>query len=123
MVQAIYAPGDVAGHVLFTHSAGKEAVRGVRDAFYPVKGELTDFVPWCTFTDPELAHAGLTTAEAEAKHGDDVEVYRMELRHSDRARADGASEGCIVVVTAKGKLVGAHILAPSAGEMIHELAM
>jgi len=122
-VPSIYASGDVAGRFLFTHSAGYEAVRAVRDAFYPGKGKVTDFVPWCTFTDPELAHAGLTVAEAEKKHGDDVEVWRLELSHSDRARADGASEGCIVVVTAKGKLVGAHILAPSAGEMIHELAM
>lgn len=122
-VPSIYAAGDVAGRFLFTHAAAYEAVRAVRDAFYPGKGKVTDFVPWCTFTDPELAHAGLTVAEAEKKHGDDVEVYRMELSHSDRARADGASEGCIVVVTAKGRLVGAHILAPSAGEMIHELAL
>ena len=122
-VPSIYAAGDVAGRFLFTHSAAYEAVRAVRDAFYPGKGRVTDFVPWCTFTDPELAHAGLTVAEAEKKHGDDVEVYRMELAHSDRARAESASEGAIVVVTAKGKLVGAHILAPSAGEMIHELAM
>jgi len=122
-VPSIYAAGDVAGRFLFTHSAAYEAVRAVRDAFYPGKGRVTGFVPWCTFTDPELAHAGLTVAEAEKKHGDDVEVWRMELAHSDRARADGASEGAIVVVTAKGKLVGAHILAPSAGEMIHELAM
>ena len=62
-------------------------------------------------------------AEAEKKHGDDVEVYRLDLSHSDRARADNATEGAIVVVTAKGKVVGAHILAPSAGEMIHELAL
>jgi len=122
-VPSIYAAGDVAGRFLFTHSAGYEAVRAVRDAFYPGKGKVTDFVPWCTFTDPELAHAGLTVAEAEARHGDDVEVWRMELAHSDRARAEGASEGAIVVVTAKGRLVGAHILAPSAGEMIHELAL
>ncbi len=122
-VPSIYAAGDVAGRFLFTHSAAYEGVRAVRDAFYPGKGKVTDFVPWCTFTDPELAHAGLTVAEAEKKHPDDVEVYRMELSHSDRARADGASEGCIVVVTAKGKLVGAQILAPAAGEMIHELAL
>ncbi|MDQ2826489.1 MAG: FAD-dependent oxidoreductase [Actinomycetota bacterium] len=122
-VPSVYAAGDVAGRFLFTHSAAYEAVRAVRDAFYPGKGKVTDFVPWCTFTDPELAHAGLTVAEAETKHGDDVEVWRMELSHSDRARADSASEGAITVVTAKGKLVGAHILAPSAGEMIHELAL
>jgi pyruvate/2-oxoglutarate dehydrogenase complex dihydrolipoamide dehydrogenase (E3) component len=122
-VPSIYAAGDLAGRYLFTHSAGYEGVRAVRDAFYPGKGKVTDFVPWCTFTDPELAHAGLTVAEAEAKHADDVEVYRIELRHSDRARADNASDGAVVLVTAKGKLVGAHILAPSAGEMIHELAL
>jgi pyruvate/2-oxoglutarate dehydrogenase complex dihydrolipoamide dehydrogenase (E3) component len=122
-VPSIYAAGDVAGRYLFTHSAAYEAVRAIRDAFFPGKGKVTDFVPWCTFTDPELAHAGLTVAEAEAKHGEDVEVYRMDLTHSDRARADNASDGAIVVVTAKGKLVGAHILAPSAGEMIHELAL
>jgi len=122
-IPSIYAAGDVAGRFLFTHSAAYEAVRAVRDAFYPGKGKVTDFVPWCTFTDPELAHAGLTVAEADAKYGDDVEVWRMELAHSDRARADSASTGAIVVVTAKGKVVGAHILAPSAGEMIHELAV
>ncbi len=121
-VPSIYAAGDVAGRFLFTHSAAYEGVRAIRDAFYPGKGKVTDFVPWCTFTDPELAHAGLTVAEAEKKHGDDVEVWRMELAHSDRARAESASEGSIVVVTSKGKVVGAHILAPSAGEMIHELA-
>jgi len=122
-VPSIYAAGDVAGRFLFTHSAAYETVRAIRDAFYPGKGKVTDFVPWCTFTDPELAHAGLTVAEAEKKHGDEVEVWRMELAHSDRARADGSPEGAIVVVTAKGKVVGAHILAPSAGEMIHELAV
>ncbi len=122
-VPSIYAAGDVAGRFLFTHSAAYEAVRAIRDAFYPGKGKVTDLVPWCTFTDPELAHAGLTVAEAEKKHGDDVEVWRMDLRHSDRARAESASEGAVVVVTAKGKVVGAHILAPSAGEMIHELAL
>jgi pyruvate/2-oxoglutarate dehydrogenase complex dihydrolipoamide dehydrogenase (E3) component len=122
-VPSIYAAGDVAGRFLFTHSAGYEGVRAVRDAFYPGKGKVTDFVPWCTFTDPELAHAGMTVAEAEKKHGDDIEVYRLDLSHSDRARADNATEGAIVVVTAKGKVVGAHILAPAAGEMIHELAL
>jgi pyruvate/2-oxoglutarate dehydrogenase complex dihydrolipoamide dehydrogenase (E3) component len=122
-VPSVYASGDVAGRYLFTHSAGYEAVRAIRDAFYPGKGKVTDFVPWCTFTDPELAHAGLTMAEAEQRHGEDVEVYRLELAHSDRARAENAAEGCIILVTVKGKLLGAHILAPTAGEMIHELAL
>src|SRR5438874_2303123 len=72
----------------------------------------------------ELAHAGLTIAEARARFGDDVDAWHLDLAHSDRARADSATEGSIIIVTAKRqKIVGAHILAPSAGEMIHELAL
>jgi pyruvate/2-oxoglutarate dehydrogenase complex dihydrolipoamide dehydrogenase (E3) component len=122
-VPSVYAAGDVAGRYLFTHSAAYEAVRAVRDMFFPGKGRVTDLVPWCTFTDPELAHAGLTIAEAERKHGGDIEVWRQELSHSDRARAEGETDGAIIIVTAGKKVVGAHILAPSAGEMIHELAL
>jgi pyruvate/2-oxoglutarate dehydrogenase complex dihydrolipoamide dehydrogenase (E3) component len=123
-VPSIYAAGDVAGRHLFTHSAGYEAVMAVRDMFFPGKGRAGELVPWCTFSDPELAHAGLTSAEAITEHGaGDVEVHRMTLDHSDRARADGSDDGAIVLVTAKGKLVGAHIAAASAGEMIHECVL
>jgi pyruvate/2-oxoglutarate dehydrogenase complex dihydrolipoamide dehydrogenase (E3) component len=122
-VRSIYAAGDVAGRYRFTHSAGYEAVRAVRDMFFPGKGNVDDFIPWCTFTDPELAHAGLTIAEAEAAFGDDMDVWRIDLTHNDRARTDSATEGAVVVVTTKGRVVGAHILAPAAGEMIHELAL
>jgi pyruvate/2-oxoglutarate dehydrogenase complex dihydrolipoamide dehydrogenase (E3) component len=122
-VRSIYAVGDVAGRVRFTHSAGYEGVRAVRDAFFPGKGTVNDVIPWCTFTDPELAHVGLTVDEAEARYGDSVDMWRVGLEHSDRARADGVTEGEVCVVTARGKVVGAHILAPAAGEMIHELAL
>ena len=122
-IDSIYAAGDVAGRFLFTHSAGYEAVRAVRDAFFPGKGKVDSVIPWCTFTDPELAHVGLTTAEAKARYGARVDVTRLDLTHSDRARTDSATDGAIVIVTAKGRVVGAHILAPAAGEMIHELAL
>jgi pyruvate/2-oxoglutarate dehydrogenase complex dihydrolipoamide dehydrogenase (E3) component len=123
-VPSVYAVGDLGGRYLFTHSAGYEGVRAVRDMFFPGRGKFTAFVPWCTFTDPELAHAGLTLAEAEQEHGaDDVDIWRQDLSHSDRARADGAPEGAIIAVTHKKRVVGAHILAPAAGEMIHELAL
>ena len=123
-LKSVYASGDVAGRFLFTHAAAYEAVRAIRDMFFPGKGKVRDSVPWCTFTDPELAHAGLTIAEARARFGDDVDVWHLDLAHSDRARADSATEGSIIIVTAKRqKIVGAHILAPSAGEMIHELAL
>jgi pyruvate/2-oxoglutarate dehydrogenase complex dihydrolipoamide dehydrogenase (E3) component len=113
----------VAGRTLFTHSAAYESVRAVRDMFFPGRGTADAMVPWCTFTDPELAHAGLTETEARERHGDDVEVWRHELAHSDRARAEGADDGAIVIVTAKERVVGAHVLAPAAGELIHELAL
>jgi len=122
-VPSVYAAGDVAGRFLFTHSAAYEGVRAVRDMFYPGKGKLTALIPWCTFTDPELAHAGLTEAEARERHGDDIRVWRLGLEHSDRARADSAADGAVVVITNKKKIVGAHILAPAAGEMIHELCL
>ncbi|MDP9387677.1 MAG: FAD-dependent oxidoreductase [Actinomycetota bacterium] len=123
-VPSVYAAGDVAGRYLFTHSAAHEALRAVRDMFFPGRGRVSDLVPWCTFTDPELAHAGLTEAEAREVHGDGVHVRRVDLDHSDRARADGDAEGrALAVCDAKGRLLGAHILAPNAGEMIHELAL
>ena len=123
-VKSIYAAGDVAGRYLFTHSAGYEAVRAIRDAFFPGKGKADELVPWCTFTDPELAHAGMTSKEAIDKYGDDAMVWRQDLVHNDRARADGAAEGAIVIVTGpKRKIVGAHILAPAAGEMLQELSL
>jgi pyruvate/2-oxoglutarate dehydrogenase complex dihydrolipoamide dehydrogenase (E3) component len=123
-VESIYAAGDVAGRYLFTHSAGYEAVRAVRNMFFPGSSKGPYAVPWCTFCDPELAHAGLTEAEAVSEHGaDDVAVWVQDLAHSDRARTDGAEDGAIKLVTAKGKLIGAHVLAPSAGEVIHEPAL
>ena len=123
-VRTVYAAGDVAGRTLFTHSAAYEGVRALRDMFFPGKGTLDATVPWCTFTDPELAHVGLTSAEAAERYGEDSHVWRIELDHNDRARADGADQGVIVLVTGpKRRIVGGHILSPSAGELLHELAL
>ena len=123
-VKSIYAAGDVAGRWLFTHSAGYEAARAVRNMFLPGASGGSYLVPWCTFTDPELAHAGLTEAQARAEHGDGaVAVWTRDLSHSDRARADSADDGELRIITAKGRIVGAHALSPSAGELIGELAL
>jgi pyruvate/2-oxoglutarate dehydrogenase complex dihydrolipoamide dehydrogenase (E3) component len=122
-IGTVYAAGDLAGRHLYTHAAAYEGVRAVRDMFFPGKGKVTAGVPWCTFTDPELAHVGLTEAEARERHRDAVELWHHDLSHNDRARADGAPAGAVTIVTHKKTIVGAHILAPAAGEMIHELAL
>jgi pyruvate/2-oxoglutarate dehydrogenase complex dihydrolipoamide dehydrogenase (E3) component len=125
LVPTIYVVGDAAaGRPQFTHSAAYDAVLAVRDMFFPGRGAASQLVPWCTFTEPELAHVGLTAAEARERHGPrHVEVHRHELAHNDRARADGTTEGLIIVVAVKDRIVGAHALAPAAGELIHELAV
>jgi pyruvate/2-oxoglutarate dehydrogenase complex dihydrolipoamide dehydrogenase (E3) component len=125
LVESIYVVGDAAkGRANFTHLAAHDAVLAVRDMFFPGRGSPSQLIPWCTFTDPELAHVGLTAAEARERHGGRaVAVHRHELADNDRARADGTTEGMILVVTANDRIVGAHALAPHAGEVIHELAL
>jgi pyruvate/2-oxoglutarate dehydrogenase complex dihydrolipoamide dehydrogenase (E3) component len=121
-VRSVYAAGDVAGRFLFTHSAGHEAAQAVRNMFFPWHAKAVSFVPWCTFSDPELAHAGLTATEARANGAGKVRVHELPLERSDRARTDAEEEGMVILVTAPERLVGAHALGPAAGELIHELA-
>jgi pyruvate/2-oxoglutarate dehydrogenase complex dihydrolipoamide dehydrogenase (E3) component len=125
LVPSIYVVGDAAaGRPPFTHTAAHDAVVAVRDMFFPGRGAPAQLVPWCTFTDPELAHAGLTAAQARERYGRrSVQVHRHELCDNDRARADGTTDGLLIVVTVKDRIVGAHALAPAAGELIHELAL
>jgi pyruvate/2-oxoglutarate dehydrogenase complex dihydrolipoamide dehydrogenase (E3) component len=125
IVSSIYAVGDAAaGRSLFTHSAAHDAVMAVRDMFLPGRGAAATLVPWVTFTDPQLAHVGMTATEARERFGERrVRVTRFDLADTDRARIDSTPEGMVMVVTARGKVVGGHILAPEAGEMIQELAL
>lgn len=121
---SIYVVGDANDRPDFTHVAAYDAVLAVRDMFLPGRGRVPRVVPWCTFTDPEVAHVGLTESEAIERHGARrVEVHRHDLTDSDRARTDGTTDGEIVVVTARGRIVGGHAICPHAGELIHELAL
>lgn len=123
-VGRIYAAGDVTGHPSFTHAAAHDAVAVVRDAFFPGRGRRARLVPWCTFTDPELAHVGLTEADARAQFGKGVRAWRFDLAGTDRARTDGVADAEMVAITdGSRRLVGAHILAPHAGDMIGELVL
>jgi pyruvate/2-oxoglutarate dehydrogenase complex dihydrolipoamide dehydrogenase (E3) component len=120
----VWAAGDVVGGPHFTHLAGHNAALVVRNAFFPGLNETPTTVPSCTFTDPELAHVGLTHAQAEEQFGSrSTKVWRRSLARSDRALADGVTTGQVLVVTVKDRVVGASILSPSAGELITEFTI
>lgn len=121
----IFAAGDVTGGLRFTHVADHEARSVVRNALFPFPSRVRyDSVPWCTFTDPELAHVGLTEAEARERDGDGVRTYVYDLEGLDRAITDRAASGCVKLVTdARGRILGGHLLAPEAGTMIAEVAL
>lgn len=115
----IYAIGDAAGGLQFTHVAGWHAGIVIRQAVLglPAKAD-SRAVPRATFTDPELAHVGLTEAEARAAHGTALSVVRAEFAHNDRAQAEGKAQGLVKVMVVKGRPVGASIVGPQAGELI-----
>ena len=85
----VYAIGDVAGGLQFTHVAGYQAGVIIRSALFglPAK-QSTNHIPWATYTDPELAQVGLTEAGAREAHGDKVEVVRFDIHHNDRLIAE-----------------------------------
>jgi pyruvate/2-oxoglutarate dehydrogenase complex dihydrolipoamide dehydrogenase (E3) component len=114
----IFAIGDVAGSYQFTHLANYHAGIVIRNALFrlPAKAS-TAALPWVTYTDPELAHVGLTEAQARAS-GAAVEVARFTYRENDRAQAERATEGFIKVVAAKGRVLGASIVGAQAGEIV-----
>jgi len=118
----IYGAGDVTGRYLFTHAAGYEGGIVLSNAVLhlPRKVNYT-FMPWCTYTDPELARAGLTEAQAREKYGDDIRIYRWEHKDVDRAKTDLATEGISkFICDKKGLLLGIHILGHGAAELMHE---
>ena len=111
----IFAIGDCAGGPQFTHIAGAHGGIVISRALFglPAKTDYTA-LPWVTFTDPELAHAGLTEAEAPG-----CRTLIQPLEDNDRARAEGIAEGMAkLVLSPRGVILGVTIVAPGAGEMI-----
>lgn len=116
----IYAAGDVIGGYQFTHAAGYHAGIVIRNALFrlPAKN-APSALPWVTYTDPELAHVGLSEADARKTFGDDIRVLRADFAHNDRAQAEGHTEGFVkAVVSRRGKILGATIVGLHAGELI-----
>jgi pyruvate/2-oxoglutarate dehydrogenase complex dihydrolipoamide dehydrogenase (E3) component len=118
----IYACGDVAGPYQFSHMAEYQARIAAWNALFPLKrsADYANYL-WCTFTDPEFAHAGLTEDEARRARGDAIKVYRWAYGQTDRGRTDGAEFGMAKFICDRShRLLGAHILGARAGELIHE---
>ena len=113
----VYAIGDVAGGLQFTHVAGYHAGIIIRRLLFKVPAKANAVTPWCTYTDPELAHVGLTEASAREK-GLTVSIARWPLHDNDRAQAERELHGLAKVVVVKGRVVGATIVAPHAGDLI-----
>lgn len=120
----IYVIGDAAGGYQFTHMAEHHAGIVLRHALFRMKwAKPSPVVPWCTFTDPELARVGLSETEAKQR-GVAYRVYRFAFDEIDRARAEGETEGFAKIVTnPRGKLLGAAIVGPRAGELIAEYVL
>ncbi|HVG45931.1 MAG TPA: mercuric reductase [Longimicrobium sp.] len=121
----VWAAGDVVGPYRFTHVADYQARIAAPNALFPLRRKV-DYrvVPWCTYTDPELARVGLTEAEARAEWGEKAAVYRYDHDSLDRALCDGEPDGLTkLVLDPKGRVVGAHVVGPRAGETIHEAVL
>lgn len=121
----VYAIGDVTAGPRFTHAASYQAGIVIRNALFrlPAKVDYTA-LPWVTYTDPELAQAGVPEAEARRQYGDGIAVTRFPLADNDRAQTERETEGLIKIVTRRnGRILGASILGASAGELIQLWAL
>ncbi|MAZ02066.1 MAG: dihydrolipoamide dehydrogenase [Sneathiella sp.] len=117
----ISAVGDVAGGYQFTHVANYHAGIFIRNALFRLPAKVNySAVPWVTFTDPELANVGLNEAAAREQYGDKIKVLTFPFSDVDRARAERQTGGMIKAITTdKGQILGAGIVGPNAGELIH----
>lgn len=120
----VFAIGDVAGGMQFTHVAGYHAGVVIRSALFgmPAKAK-TSHIPWCTYTAPELAHVGLTEPMARTEYGGRLQIVVQPMADIDRARANGTTEGFVKVLVVGGKPVGVTVVGHDAGEIINFWAM
>ncbi len=121
----IYAAGDVCMQHKFTHAADFAARAVVQNALFFGRKKLSALtIPWCTYTQPEIAHVGMYERDA-AKRGLDLDTFMRELSDVDRAIAEGRDEGFVKIHVERGtdRIVGATIVAEDAGDMISEISV
>ncbi len=119
----IFAAGDVAMDLKFTHAADIAAQIVIQNALFMGRKKLSaQTIPWCTYTEPEIAHVGLYEDEAK-KLGLEVDFYKYDMDENDRALADREALGFVKIMTKKksGKILGATIVSAHAGDMISEI--
>lgn len=125
-VPRVWACGDIHGGLQFTHVAAYEAVKLVRNMLFPGKSAVSyDHIPWALYTDPEVAHIGMTERDAIAKHGQgNVRTYKVDMHDVDRAVVDRATTGFIKFVCSdKGAILGAHALCTNASTLIQQVVL
>jgi pyruvate/2-oxoglutarate dehydrogenase complex dihydrolipoamide dehydrogenase (E3) component len=123
--RTIFAAGDVCMDWKFTHAADAAAKIVVQNALFLRTAKLSSLVmPWCTYTDPEVAHVGLYEHEA-LERGIETDQYTMPLSENDRAIADGEEEGFVKILVKRGgdEILGATLVASHAGEIVSELTL
>jgi pyruvate/2-oxoglutarate dehydrogenase complex dihydrolipoamide dehydrogenase (E3) component len=131
-VTGIFAAGDVTGTLPFTHVAAYQGRLAAHNALERQQAASYRVIPWVIFTEPEIAHVGLTEPEARRAHGDAVHVATLPFTAVDRALIAQRPRGLIKVITSSrpllghaggGTILGAHIAGPGAGELIHEFVI
>ena len=121
----IYAAGDVCLQYKFTHMADATARIVIQNALFMGRKKLSALhIPWCTYTDPEIAHVGMYERDAQEK-GIALDTFIRPLKQVDRAITDGEEEGFVKVHVKRGtdKILGATIVARHAGDMIGEISL
>ncbi len=124
-VKNIWAIGDVTSAPRFTHVADYHARLVLRNALFPGR-RAADYntIPWAIYTHPELAHIGLTEAQARDQHGHQVQVWRKSFSELDRAIADGQTDGMIKVLADRtGRILGAHVFGGQASTLLGEISL
>jgi pyruvate/2-oxoglutarate dehydrogenase complex dihydrolipoamide dehydrogenase (E3) component len=121
----VFAAGDVCSQFKFTHAADAMARIVIQNALFLGRAKASRLtIPWCTYTDPEIAHVGLSERDATGRHIA-IDTFTQELRDVDRAILDGQTDGFVKVHVRRGtdRIVGATIVAAHAGEMISEVTL
>jgi pyruvate/2-oxoglutarate dehydrogenase complex dihydrolipoamide dehydrogenase (E3) component len=121
----IFAAGDVCLEAKFTDIAEESARIGVRNALLGARERLSErVVPWCTYTDPEIAHVGLYVREANAR-GIPIKTYTIPMHQVDRAITDSEQDGFVKLHVSEGSdhILGATIVSRDAGDMISQVTL